>query len=183
VRLCDLQHHPVPGVSVELEDERHNVGDVVDDVVAHQEIRSRYLVGDVRPPSVPQSMWDSAPPGKFGQLGEQLLALVHGNHQRRRGGQRQRGPTGPGSHVEDAPPGPKSLQLHPAGGRLRRLLQLRAGGGCEDRDGESPGLRRRRPENLLRHLPGCEVLCPALPGVGEGRVDGPTLHGPLRRRE
>jgi hypothetical protein len=79
VAFRQLDDHAATGVVGERPQERWEVGDVVEDVVAHDDVGRRRVVCDVGPSSGDLLVVGSSLLRPFGKRAEHRRALVHGN--------------------------------------------------------------------------------------------------------
>src|SRR5262245_13896887 len=81
----DLQHHAPAGVLLEGHDEWADVGHVVEDVAADDDVRAGNARSDVGPAADYRHRLQAPPGGPGPQLGEQVRILVDGDQGAGRG--------------------------------------------------------------------------------------------------
>ena len=129
--------------------ERHEIGDVVEDVVADDDVDRGHPVGHVGPEALHLAVLDGPLPGEVGEGGQHRRALVDGGDGRRRRAQREAGGAGAGSDVEHRPALGKRFQ-GPADGR-RRLAAVGQGPARRRGRGRTPVVgARARPKIVAR---------------------------------
>src|SRR5437899_594915 len=162
-----------PGMRRQGLDEGPEVHDVVEDVMADDELGSGDAGGHVGP-----AAGDGLHPGAGGSPGSQIgegaehpRIGVHGGDEGRLCGEGQRRRPCPGADVENRPPRRQGLLGPPVRG-LRPLHRLALGPLGEDPVGEGPGRLGGRGEDLLGDAPAGQV-----PAPGREEPFGSRRHG------
>ena len=152
-----LDHHASRRVRAERDEERREVGDVVDHVVAHDHVRSGSGLRVVGPAADDLAVLHTALRGRCREQLEHRGPLVHPDHQPGRRRQWQRGTAAAAADVEHRATVRERLE----GALVRRRCELVADH-REHLGRQHPRVLRRLLEDLGRDRPRREVVGPPL---------------------
>lgn len=151
----DFDDHPALGMSIQLEEEGDDIGNVEQDVVAHDDVRARHR--DTRKGAEHGLGQDTTTLTRLAERVEHVRILVHPDDPRRLGKQGEAGSPTPAPDVQDGAADGQRLASARMRGRVRGGLR-----GSEHRHGMAPGRLLGLREDLLRDGPGGEIPAPAV---------------------